>query len=53
MYLLLQTSKLTELFDITGTLFYLFNLTKKANVYIVAMDKPHINKGKTFMCYLK
>ena len=34
-------SKLTELFDMLAP-FYLFNLTKKANVYIVAMDKTPI-----------
>lgn len=34
-------SKLTELFDMLAP-FYLFNLTKKANVYIVARDKTPI-----------
>ena len=34
-------SKLTELFDMLAP-FYLFNLTNKANVYIVAMDKTPI-----------
>src|ERR1700704_6123787 len=34
-------SKLTELFDMLAP-FYLFNLTKKANVYKVARDKTPI-----------
>ena len=38
---IIADSKLTELFDMLAP-FYLFNLTKKANVYIVAMDKTPI-----------
>ncbi len=38
---IVSDSKLTELFDMLAP-FYLFNLTKKANVYIVASDKTPI-----------